>query len=169
MNFYTYELQLNTECSAAADFEGKLQRYSTNYRAFLKTYWGRWVSLGSMYARGWISQRCTMAVQGGWVGQKRSEKHIRNMWTAPYVLNFPPRQKVWGNCHMKSEQYIFSSFFLVGLWMWTVNTLKRRTWQLSLSHGAVNLFSFHLTYLVWTFPLKVIMVLALRNICLSAF
>ena len=57
-----------------------------------------------------------------------------------YVLNFPPRQKVWGNCHMKSEQYIFSSFFLVGLWMWTVNTLKRRTWQLSLSLGAVNLF-----------------------------
>ena len=28
-----------------------------------------------------------MAVQGGWVGQKRSEMHVRNMWTAPKAVN----------------------------------------------------------------------------------
>ena len=27
-----------------------------------------------------------MAVQGGGVGQKWSEKHVRNMWTAPYMV-----------------------------------------------------------------------------------
>ena len=36
-------------------------------------------------------------------------------------------------------KFLSSSSFL-GLWMWIVNTLKRRTWQLSLSLGAVNLF-----------------------------
>ena len=24
-----------------------------------------------------------MGVQGGWVGQKGSKKHVRNIWTAP--------------------------------------------------------------------------------------
>ena len=27
-----------------------------------------------------------MGVQGGWVGQKGSKKHVRNIWTAPWRI-----------------------------------------------------------------------------------
>ena len=47
---------------------------------------GGWVSLGSTYTRGWVSQWSTMGVQGGWVGQKGSKKRVRNIWTVPGTM-----------------------------------------------------------------------------------
>ena len=61
---------------------------------------GGWVTQGSTYIRGWVSQRCTRGVQGGWVGQKRPKKCVRNMYTAPKVMYnfFVPSiiRKKWG-------------------------------------------------------------------------
>ena len=119
-------------------------------------------------------------VVGSWV--REAVLWIRFLWILlmrlfsmifQYVLNFPPRRKIWGNCHMKSEQYIFSSFFQVQV-SWGYECELWTLWSEELDNslfllGPLTYFSFHLTYLVWTFPLKVIMVLALRNICSSAF
>ena len=42
-----------------------------------------WVSRHSTYFGGWVSQRCTKGVQGGWVGKKGPINGVRNMYTAP--------------------------------------------------------------------------------------
>ena len=54
-----------------------------------------------------------MAVQGGWVGQKRSEKHVRNMWTAPKGLKYVTDRNVFERRvqlakHSKSSKSLIS-------------------------------------------------------------
>ena len=71
----------DTECS---QFYRKITAVQYKLQRLPKTFQGGWVSLGSMYTRGWVSQWSTMGVQGGWVGQKGSKKHVRNIWTAPH-------------------------------------------------------------------------------------
>ena len=61
--------------------------FSTKCSAYLKTFQGGWVSLGSTYTRGWASHWSTMGVQMGWVG-KKGPKSMYVIYGRPNIMYF---------------------------------------------------------------------------------